>query len=132
MPAKFLFLSIKQIDLLHLEVLKQFGGTDGLRDRGLLESALEMPRATFDGKLLHKNLSAIAAAYLFHTCRNHPFIDGNKRVALGAALIFIEVNGGTIRASDDELERLTLGVASSEINKDAVTTFFRRRVKARR
>ena len=132
MPAKFLFLSIRQIDLLHLEVLKEFGGADGLRDRGLLESALEMPRATFDGKLLHKNLSAIAAAYLFHICRNHPFIDGNKRVALGAALIFIEVNGGTIRASDDELERLTLGVASSEINKDAVTTFFRRRVKARR
>ena len=132
MPAKFLFLSIKQIDLLHLEVLKEFGGADGLRDRGLLESALEMPRATFDGKLLHKNLSAIAAAYLFHTCRNHPFIDGNKRVALGAALIFIEVNGGTIRASDDEFERLTLGVASSEINKDAVTIFFRRRVKARR
>ena len=132
MPAKFLFLSIQQIDLLHLEVLKQFGGADGLRDRGLLESALEMPRATFDGKLLHKNLSAIAAAYLFHISRNHPFIDGNKRVALGAALIFIEVNGGTIRASDDELERLTLGVASSEINKDAVTTFFRRRVKARR
>ena len=132
MPAKFLFLSIKQIDLLHLEVLKEFGGADGLRDRGLLESALEMPRATFDGKLLHKNLSAIAAAYLFHTCRNHPFIDGNKRVALGAALIFIEVNGGIIRASDDEFERLTLGVASSEINKDAVTIFFRRRVKARR
>ena len=132
MPAKFLFLSIKQIDLLHLEVLKEFGGADGLRDRGLLESALEMPRATFDGKLLHKNLSSIAAAYLFHICRNHPFIDGNKRVALGAALIFIEVNGGTIRASDDELERLTLGVASSEINKDAVTTFFRRRVKVRR
>ena len=104
MPAKFLFLSIKQIDLLHLEVLKEFGGADGLRDRGLLESALEMPRATFDGKLLHKNLSAIAAAYLFHICRNHPFIDGNKRVALGAALIFIEVNGGTICASDDELE----------------------------
>ncbi len=132
MPAKFLFLSIKQIDLLHLEVLKEFGGADGLRDRGLLESALEMPRATFDGKLLHKNLSAIAGAYLFHICRNHPFIDGNKRVALGAALIFIEVNGGTIRASDDELERLTLGVACSEINKDAVTTFFRSRVKARR
>ena len=132
MPAKFLFLSIQQIDLLHLEVLKEFGGADGLRDRGLLESALEMPWATFDGKLLHKNLSSIAAAYLFHICRNHPFIDGNKRVALGAALIFIEVNGGTIRASDDELERLTLGIASSEINKDAVTTFFRRRVKARR
>lgn len=132
MPAKFLFLSIQQIDLLHLEVLKEFGGADGLRDRGLLESALEMPWATFDGKLLHKNLSSIAAAYLFHICRNHPFIDGNKRVALGAALIFIEVNGGIIRASDDELERLTLGVASSEINKDAVTTFFRRRVKARR
>lgn len=132
MPAKFLFLSIQQIDLLHLEVLKEFGGADGLRDRGLLESALEMPRATFDGKLLHKNLSSIAAAYLFHICRNHPFIDGNKRVALGAALIFIEVNSGTIRASDDELERLTLGVASSEINKDAVTTFFSRRVKARR
>ena len=132
MPAKFLFLSIQQIDLLHLEVLKEFGGADGLRDRGLLESALEMPWATFDGKLLHKNLSSIAAAYLFHICRNHPFIDGNKRVALGAALIFIEVNGGTIRASDDEFERLTLGVASSEINKDAVTIFFRRRVKARR
>jgi death-on-curing protein len=66
----------------------------------------------------------MAAAYLFHLCSNHPFVDGNKRVGLGAALVFAEVNGYEARATDDELEGLTLGVASGSVSKDEVARFF--------
>jgi death-on-curing protein len=128
MPHKIHFLTTAQVERLHAEVIRQFGGSMGLRDRGLFESACEMPRATFDDQFLHPTLAAMAAAYLFHLCSNHPFVDGNKRVGLGAALVFIEVNGRQLRASDDELEKLTLGVASGEVSKEQVTAFFAKRL----
>jgi death-on-curing protein len=128
MPHKIHFLTTAQVERLHAEVIRQFGGSMGLRDRGLFESACEMPRATFGDQFLHPTLSAMAAAYLFHLCSNHPFVDGNKRVGLGAALVFIEVNGRQLRASDDELEKLTLGVASGEVSKEQVTAFFAKRL----
>jgi death-on-curing protein len=83
-----------------------------------------MPRATFGEQFLHATPAAMAAAYLFHLCSNHPFVDGNKRVGLGAALVFAEVNGYEVRATDDELEELTLGVASGSVSKDEVARFF--------
>ena len=124
MPAKILFLTTVQVERIHAEVIKQFGGSMGLRDRGLFESACEMPRATFGEQFLHPTPAAMAAAYLFHLCSNHPFVDGNKRVGLGAALVFAEVNGYEVRATDDELEELTLGVASGSVSKDEVARFF--------
>lgn len=129
MPKKILFLTTAQVERLHAEVIARFGGSTGLRDRGLFESACEMPRATFGEAFLHPTLEAMAAAYLFHLCSNHPFVDGNKRVGLGAALVFIEVNGHTVRATDAELERLTLEVARGAMSKDAVTAFFKSRLK---
>lgn len=124
MSSKVLFLTTAQVERINAEVIRQFGGSMGLRDRGLFESACEMPRATFGEQFLHATPAAMAAAYLFHLCSNHPFIDGNKRVGLGAALVFAEVNGYEVRATDDELEELTLGVASGSVSKDEVARFF--------
>jgi death-on-curing protein len=124
MSSKVLFLKTAQVERIHAEVIRQFGGSMGLRDRGLFESACEMPRATFGEQFLHATPAAMAAAYLFHLCSNHPFVDGNKRVGLGAALVFAEVNGYEVRATDDELEELTLGVASGSVSKDEVARFF--------
>ena len=124
MSSKVLFLTTAQVERIHAEVIRQFGGSMGVRDRGLFESACEMPRATFGEQFLHATPAAMAAAYLFHLCSNHPFVDGNKRVGLGAALVFAEVNGYEVRATDDELEELTLGVASGSVSKDEVARFF--------
>lgn len=129
MPSKILFLTTAQVERIHAEVIRQFGGSMGLRDRGLFESACEMPRATFGEQFLHSTPAAMAAAYLFHLCSNRPFVDGNKRVGLGAALVFAEVNGHEVRATDDELEELTLGVASRSISKEQVTAFFARHMR---
>ena len=82
------FLALDEIVALQAVLLK-YGGDTGVRDFGLLQSALAMPEASFDGALLHPTLHEQAAAYLFHLVKNHPFVDGNKRVALAAALVFL-------------------------------------------
>src|SRR5213075_956823 len=96
---------------IHAHQIGRYGGTLGLRDRGLLESALAMPPATFGGEFLHPSLPEQAAAYLFHLVKNHPFVDGNKRVGLAAALTFLGMNGVWVDATNAELIELTLGVA---------------------
>jgi death-on-curing protein len=87
------FLSVDAVMAIHTEVLAAHGGRRGLRDRALLESAVAAPQASFDGKPLLANPIEIAAAYLFYLCRNHPFVDGNKRTALASCLVFLDVNG---------------------------------------
>lgn len=124
------FLSVDDILIIHRRVVEEFGGDPGLRDRGLLESAVAMPRACFSGDFLHGGLPEMAAAYHFHLCSNHPFIDGNKRVAVAAAEVFLLINGLELVVSDAELEELTMGVASGEIAKDDVIEFFRGRAAA--
>ena len=79
------FLDIEDVLELHALQLARYGGADGVRDRGLLESAVAQPQATFDGAFVHDGLFAMAAAYLFHIVQNHPFIDGNKRAGAAAA-----------------------------------------------
>lgn len=118
------FLSVAEVLRIHRRVIADFGGEDGLRDRGLLESAVAMPHAMFDGAFLHPDLATMAAAYHFHLCANHPFVDGNKRVAVAAAEIFLLANGATLDATDDELEQITLGVANAVLGKGDVITFF--------
>ena len=87
------FFSTDDLLCIHARMIQEFGGSPGLRDRGLLESACAMPSASFGGQLLHDGLPAMAAAYLFHLCKNHPFVDGNKRVAFGAMEVFLMLNG---------------------------------------
>ena len=123
------FLSVANVLAVHRRVIEEFGGDPGLRDRGLLESAVAMPQSTFDGELLHGGLAEQAAAYHYHLCSNHPFVDGNKRVAVAAAEVFLMINGSELTASDDELERLTMEVAAGRIAKDQVTEFFVTRVR---
>jgi death on curing protein len=92
---------------------------------GLLDSAVAMPRATFGGQYLHKDLYEMSAAYLFHIIQNHPFHDGNKRTGVVAALVFLEINGVSVRRDQAGLERLVWDAAQGTADKDAVTAFFR-------
>ena len=106
-----------EVLLLHADQIATFGGTAGVRDQGLLDSALAQPQATFGGKLLHPTLADQAAAYLYHLSRNHPFIDGNKRTAFGVMDAFIEVNGYRLTLTDDEAYELTMQVAQGQMGK---------------
>ena len=106
-----------EVLLLHADQIATFGGTAGVRDQGLLDSALAQPQATFGGKLLHPTLADQAAAYLYHLSRNHPFVDGNKRTAFGVMDAFIEVNGYRLTLTDDEAYELTMQVAQGQMGK---------------
>src|SRR5262245_23925314 len=102
-------------------MIERYGGDPGIRDIGLIESAVMMPQQTFGGKLLHPTIAAMAAAYLFHLCANHGFVDGNKRTALAAALVFLDANGRRLKLTRLELERMTLDVAACKLDKDRLT-----------
>lgn len=128
MTAAPTFLTVEHVLAIHQRVIEEFGGDPVVLDDGLLESAVMMPAAQYAGEFLHPDLPAMAAAYLFHICRNHAFLDGNKRTALAAAELFILLNGRQLKATNKELERLTLGVAEGTLSKDDVTAFFRQRV----
>lgn len=119
------FLSLNQVITIHKRMITEFGGGVAIRDHGLLESAVIMPRAKFDGQFLHDDLPAMAAAYLFHLCKNHAFVDGNKRTALASAEVFLLINDMTLTSSNEAVEKLTLGVADGSINKKDVTAFFK-------
>jgi death-on-curing protein len=86
------FLSLDEVLEIHEQQVERYGGSGGLRDRAGLESAIATPQATFGGKFLHTSIPAMAAAYLFHLCQNHAFIDGNKRVGANAAITFLLMN----------------------------------------
>lgn len=117
------FLTIDEVLAIHAHMIDRYGGSHGIRDRGLLESTLAMPEATFAGAELHATVPEQAAAYLFHLVKNHPFVDGNKRVALAAALTFLGLNDIVIRATDDELVELVLGVIAGANDKAAIAAF---------
>lgn len=119
------FLDMDDILETHANQIENYGGSDGLRDLNLLASAIAQPEASFAGNYLHADLYEMAAAYLFHIVSNHPFIDGNKRVGLEAALIFLEINGVELTAEDQELVDITLATATSQISKDTIAEFFR-------
>ncbi len=90
------------------------------------ESAIAQPAASFDGEYLHRDIFEMAAAYLFHLVLNHPFVDGNKRVALECALVFLEINGISLEVSDDELVELTRTSAQGKCSKLQIADFFRK------
>jgi len=115
------FLSIETVRELHLIAIQDQGGDPGVRDIGLLDSALAMPRQQFGGAYLHPTIPAMAAAYAFHICKNHPFVDGNKRAAFAAMLAFLIDNGWTIDSTPDEAEQVVLRVADGSMTKDELT-----------
>jgi len=111
------YLSLGEVVELHQRLLAQTGGAPGIRDVGLLESALAQPKATFDGTDLHPTLADKAAALGFALVTNHPFVDGNKRVGHAAMEVFLVLNDHQIVASVDEQERLMLDVASGTLDR---------------
>lgn len=117
------FLSLDEVLALHEDQIRRYGGAIGFRDVRLLSSAGATPRATFDGELLHESLFEMAAAYLHHLAKNHPFVDGNKRTALAACLAFLWLNDHELEAGEDELTELVLGVAAGRVSKAQVAVF---------
>ena len=123
------FLNLSQVLQVHRDQIGRYGGEGGIRDLGLLESAVAMPQTGFGGRFLHEDLFEMAAAYLFHIVRNHPFLDGNKRTGLVSALVFLRLNGVHVEATQDDVTRLVLSVAEGAAGKDAVTGFLRRHAR---
>jgi len=120
-----LFLTLDDIIESPLNQIDTYGGSHGIRDIGLLESAIAQPEASFGGQYLHADIFEMAAAYLYHLVMNHPFVDGNKRVGLEAALIFLEINNENLKASDQELVDLVLKTTAGQVGKREIAEFFR-------
>jgi len=121
LPENCFFLTVALVREIHTEAIVGFGGSDGLRDEALLESAVAAPQATFGGQSVYGSMEEVAAAYLFYLCRNHPFVDGNKRAALGSCLLFLRLNGLELAPDSPEWEALTMDVAASKLDRDQTT-----------
>jgi death on curing protein len=122
------FLDIQDVLSLHADQVDLYDGEHGVRDMGLLESAVAQPRATFDGEYLHKDVFEMAAAYMFHIVQNHPFFDGNKRTGAVAALAFLDINDTEIDAPKGSIYDLTMSVATGQAAKPQIAEFFRSHV----
>ena len=120
-----MFLTLDDIIESHQNQIDTYGGSHGIRDIGLLESAIAQPEASFGGQYLHADIFQMAAAYIYHLVMNHPFVDGNKRVGLEAALIFLEINNENLNASDEELVDLVLKTTAGQVGKPDIAEFFR-------
>ncbi len=124
-----IFLTLKEVIDDHALIIRTYGGADGIRDIGLLASALEMPKAMVFGELLHPTVFDQAAAYLFHIICNHPFVDGNKRTAVVTALTFLKQNRMQIKLSKKhsiEFEELVVQCADGKVQKQHIALFFER------
>ena len=120
-PEDCFQLTVDIVREIHAEAIRQFGGAEGVRELALLESAVAAPQATFGGQSPYTDLVEVAAAYLYYLCRNHPFVDGNKRAALGACLVFLRLNGLKPKSDGPEWEELSLGVAAGVLDRDDAT-----------
>jgi death-on-curing protein len=124
--GEFRFLEVDEVLALHEMQIERYGGSSGIRDRGLLESAVSMPQASFGGVFMHKDLFEMAAAYAFHIAENQPFIDGNKRTALAAALIFLDWHSFDIVDTGDELYQAMIGLAERRLAKAGLAELFKK------
>jgi len=119
-----LFLGVDEVIEIHRDQLERYGGQPGILDMELLQSAVAMPAAGFGEDYLHSDIFEMAAAYLFHIVRNHPFVDGNKRTGAVAGLVFLMMNGIALHASEKSLEKMVRSVADGKIDKAGVSAFF--------
>ncbi|HPM34708.1 MAG TPA: type II toxin-antitoxin system death-on-curing family toxin [Spirochaetota bacterium] len=119
------FLTLAEIIEIHMNQIDLYGGDSCLKDITLLQSAMALPESTFDNKFLHKDIYEMAAAYAFHICQNHPFVDGNKRVGLVTALVFLDFNGIDIDVPNELLYKAMMDVASGKLNKEKFADVFR-------
>jgi death-on-curing protein len=121
--------SLHEILAIHRDQISRYGGSEGVRDWPLLQSATAAAAATFGGRFLHPDLYEMAAAHLFHLVQNHPFIDGNKRAGAVAADVFLALNNLLLTAEPDAYAELVLSVAHGKTFKSAVAEFFRANTK---
>jgi death-on-curing protein len=126
------FLELAHIVEIHRDQVARYGGSPGIRDRGLLESAVAMPQSGMGGEYFHRDLYEMAAAYLFHIVKNHPFVDGNKRVGALAAFVFLRMNGVDVTATESSFERLVLAVVTGAADKAKIARFLREHSRAAR
>lgn len=125
------FLALDEVLAFHADQIRRYGGRPGVRDLELLKSAVSTPEAAYGGDYLHTNLFEMAAAYLFHIVRNHPFVDGNKRTGLIAALAFLGLNGLELDAEPELLFELVMGVASGDATKARLAVFLQEHARPR-
>jgi death-on-curing protein len=126
------FLSLDEVIEIHQEMIDRYGGSGGIRDQGLLESAVASPQAGFGGQYLHVDVFEMAAAYLFNITMNHPFIDGNKRTGATAAFVFLKLNNLTLTAGENQFELIVRTVAEGKLGKDEIAKFFQKNSKRSR
>ena len=119
-----IYLTAAQVLFIHARVVVETGGAPGLRDLGLLESAVARPQATFGGDDLYPDLFTKAAALMSSLVNNHPFVDGNKRVGIAAAGLFFVRNGHRLIAGNEEVERFTLLVAQGTVSVEQMAHWF--------
>ncbi|HEX2980834.1 MAG TPA: type II toxin-antitoxin system death-on-curing family toxin [Anaerolineaceae bacterium] len=119
------YLTPEQVLFLHSRLTAETGGGHGIRDLGLLLSALARPKATFEGKDLYPDLFTKAAALMDSLARNHPFVDGNKRTAITAAALFLRINGYRLMVENSEMVRFTMACAQSQHSLDELSDWFR-------
>ena len=124
------FLELAHVVEIHRDQIARYGGSPGIRDQGLLESAVAMPRSGMGGEYFHRDLYEMAAAYLFHIVKNHPFVDGNKRVGALAAFVFLRMNGIDITVTASPFERLIAAVVSGAADKTKIAKVFREHSRA--
>lgn len=125
MPKSPTFLTLAQVLHFHEYQIRRFGGEPGIRDAGLLESAIAQARVSYGGEYLHHDLYEMAAVYAWHICRNHPFIDGNKRTGLVTALVFLEVNGVSLLDPDEKLPGAIEKIAEGRLGKSEFAELLR-------
>lgn len=123
---RILFLSIAEVLEIHQNQIMLYGGEQGIRDINLLKSALGMPSAAYGGEYLHPGIHEMAGAYLFHLVKNHPFVDGNKRVGAVSSLVFLDLNGYDFTAPEDDFAETVLAVAAGKLSKADITIFIRK------
>lgn len=124
-----LFLGLDEVLEIHRDQIQRYGGGTGVRDIGLLESAIAMPQGGSGGQYFHADLFEMAAAYLFHIVKNHPFVDGNKRVGAVAALAFLAMNGVEVRVANEVLVDMVIAVAEGRLQKSGVAEFLRKHTR---
>jgi len=131
-PGDCIHLTVDIVKEIQKAVIDEFGGLRGVRDEALLSSAIAAPQATIGGQSPYADVVEIAAAYLYYLCRNHAFSDGNKRVAMVSAIVFLRLNGIETAPDSPQWETLILDVASSRLDREQATARFRRLVRRAR
>ncbi len=119
------FIPDEIVPTIHQDVIRRYGGESGIRDKHLLASALAQPKMTVGGKFVHKSIQDKAAAYGFHVCRNHPFVDGNKRVAFVLMTIFLEFNGWGLTATEEDAYSAMMSLADGKMSKPQLASWLK-------